>query len=50
MLLADDDAMASNTLADPERVGLRTLDAAALDSGVLRVEVPAVSWAAIRLA
>jgi len=49
VLLADADAMACNTLADPERVGLRALDSAALEGGVLHVELPAVSWAAVRV-
>ena len=48
-LLADDDFSARNTLDDPERVALRTLDAADIDGGVLRIELPAVSWAAVSL-
>jgi len=46
-LLADDDIMARNTLDDPDRVGLRALDSAVIDGGVLRFELPPVSWAAV---
>jgi alpha-N-arabinofuranosidase len=47
-LLSDDDRYAANTLADPDRIMPR--DAAAdVAGGVLRVTLPAVSWAAIRL-
>jgi alpha-N-arabinofuranosidase len=48
-LLHDDDLYAANTLADPERVGVREAEAS-VDGDVLSVELPAVSWAAIRLA
>jgi alpha-N-arabinofuranosidase len=49
-LLHDDDADAANTLADPERVAPRTLDGVRFEDGVLVVPLPAVSWAAVRLA
>jgi alpha-N-arabinofuranosidase len=48
-VLADDDVTARNTLDDPERVGLRPLDSAVIDGGVLRLELPPVSWVAITL-
>ena len=47
-LLSDEDIYAANTLADTDRV--RPTDAAAqVVDGLLRVDLPAVSWAAIRL-
>ena len=48
-LLHDDDIYAANTLSTPERVGVRPLEGAAVDGDVLVLDLPAVSWAAIRL-
>ncbi|GAA3908560.1 alpha-N-arabinofuranosidase [Microbacterium invictum] len=48
-LLHDDDLYAANTLEDPERVGVRPAGATAVD-GTLTLTLPAVSWAAVRLA
>ncbi|HWV49803.1 MAG TPA: alpha-N-arabinofuranosidase [Microbacterium sp.] len=48
--LWDDDVYAKNTLADQNRVGLKQLEGAALDGGVLTVTLPPVSWSAIALA
>jgi len=47
-LLHDDDLYAANTLSDQTRVGVRDAGAA-IDGDALTVELPAVSWAAIRL-
>jgi alpha-N-arabinofuranosidase len=47
--LWDADPGARNTLADPERVGLRSLDAHLTD-GELVVELAPASWSAVRLA
>ncbi|WP_460796918.1 arabinosylfuranosidase ArfA [Microbacterium sp. GXF0217] len=47
-LLHDADIYAANTLTDSERVGVRTADAAVAE-GVLSLDLPAVSWAALRL-
>jgi alpha-N-arabinofuranosidase len=44
----DDDRFASNTLAEPERVGLRSLDCAA-DGDDTRIELPPYSWVAVTL-
>jgi alpha-N-arabinofuranosidase len=46
----DEDLTAANTLADRERVQARTDDGARLDDGVLRLELPPVSWTALSLA
>jgi alpha-N-arabinofuranosidase len=46
----DDDIHARNTLDDQDRVGLRELDGATIVDGTLTVELPPVSWAALRLA
>jgi alpha-N-arabinofuranosidase len=46
----DDDIHARNTLDDQDRVGLRPLDGATIVDGTLTVELPPVSWAALRLA
>ena len=48
-LLHDDDVYAANTLEDPERVGVRGAEAS-VDGDSLSVTLPAVSWAAVRLA
>ncbi len=48
-LMHDDDMYAANTLENPERVGVRTLDAT-LEGQTLAASLPAVSWAAVRLA
>jgi len=47
--LADADLHASNTLADPERVGLAPNASASLTDGVLTIELPPVSWTAVEL-
>ncbi|MGM7679431.1 arabinosylfuranosidase ArfA [Microbacterium sp. A94] len=47
-LLHEDDIYAANTLQNPERVGVRPADATLADTE-LSLELPAVSWAAIRL-
>jgi len=47
--LFDDDVYAKNTLAEPERVGLRVNATASLADGVLTVELPPVSWTAVAL-
>ncbi len=47
--LFDDDVYAKNTLAEPERVGLRANTTATLADGVLTVELPPVSWTAVAL-
>jgi alpha-L-arabinofuranosidase len=49
-LLHDDDRYAANTLADPARVGVRPLDGAGVAGESLTLTLPAVSWAALRLA
>jgi alpha-N-arabinofuranosidase len=48
-LLHEDDLYAANTLEDPERVGVRAAEAS-VDSSTLSIALPAVSWAAVRLA
>jgi alpha-N-arabinofuranosidase len=45
----DDDVHARNTLDDPERVGLRTNDSARLADGLLTIDLPPVSWTALRV-
>ena len=47
--LYDDDVYAKNTLADPERVGLRPNDSARLADGAVEVSLPPVSWTALSL-
>jgi alpha-N-arabinofuranosidase len=47
--LWDDDVYAKNTLEDQERVGLKTLESAALDDGTLTVVLSPVSWSAVAL-
>jgi len=47
--LWDDDVYAKNTLADQNRVGLKTLDGVRLADGVLTVALPPVSWSALAL-
>ena len=49
MSLWDDDRSAANTLANPERVGLKANDSAVLDGNRLTVTLPPVSWTAISL-
>jgi len=46
--LYDDDIHAANTLADPSRVSLREIESTITD-GTLTIELPPVSWAALRL-
>ncbi|WP_150307223.1 arabinosylfuranosidase ArfA [Planctomonas psychrotolerans] len=48
--LHDDDVYAKNTLQDQNRVGLKSLDGATLEDGVLTVTLPPVSWSALALA
>jgi alpha-N-arabinofuranosidase len=48
-LLHEDDIYAANTLEQPERVGVRDAGAAVAD-GALSLNLPAVSWAAVRIA
>ena len=47
--LYDEDVYAKNTLADPERVGLRPNDSARLADGAVEVSLPPVSWTALSL-
>ncbi|WP_439590788.1 arabinosylfuranosidase ArfA [Microbacterium sp.] len=49
-LLHEDDPYAANTLADPERVGVRPIDGATLEASTLTAVLPPVSWAALRFA
>jgi alpha-N-arabinofuranosidase len=49
LTLADADAYAKNTLAEPERVAPSANASAAVSDGVLSVELPPVSWTAIAL-
>jgi len=48
-LVHDDDMHAANTLAQPERVQVRTNDSASVAEGVLTVTLPPVSWTALAL-
>ncbi|WP_345762387.1 alpha-N-arabinofuranosidase [Diaminobutyricibacter sp. McL0608] len=47
--LSDNDINASNTLENPDRVGLAENTTIAAEGGVLRIELPAVSWTEILL-
>ena len=47
--LSDDDVYAVNTLADPERVTLRSNETLVIDAGLAVVELPPVSWTAISI-
>jgi alpha-N-arabinofuranosidase len=47
-VLADPDRHAKNTLAQPDRVTPRTVAAPAIEGGVLRAELPPLSWNTIR--
>ncbi|MGV8908938.1 MAG: alpha-N-arabinofuranosidase [Propionicimonas sp.] len=49
LTLADADVYAKNTLAQPDRVQLRTNATAALADGVVSVDLPPVSWTALAL-
>lgn len=49
-LLHDDDLYAANTLEDRERVVVRAHEAAVVEDAVLAVQLPPVSWSALRLA
>ncbi|MCH6231531.1 alpha-N-arabinofuranosidase [Microbacterium sp. CFH 31415] len=49
-LLHEDDLYAANTLEDRERVGVCPLDDIAIEESALSLELPPVSWAALRLA
>jgi alpha-N-arabinofuranosidase len=44
----DEDIHATNTLSDPERVALRPIETT-IEAGTLTIELPPVSWAALRL-
>jgi alpha-N-arabinofuranosidase len=50
LVLADDDLGACNTAEDPDRVVPRAGTGAAVDGGVLAVELPPLSWSVLRLA
>ncbi|MFW2513396.1 alpha-N-arabinofuranosidase [Demequina sp. SO4-13] len=47
--LSDDDIYARNTLEDPERVAPHQNGSASIDSGVLTITLPPVSWTALAL-
>lgn len=47
--LWDDDVYAKNTIDDQERVGLKPLETAVVENGVLTVTLPPVSWSAVSL-
>ena len=47
--LHDEDVYAKNTLENQNRVGLKDLQGAVLDDGILTVTLPPVSWSAIAL-
>jgi alpha-N-arabinofuranosidase len=47
--LYDDDMHAANTLAEPERVGLRDNTSARLVDGTVTITLPPVSWTALEL-
>jgi alpha-N-arabinofuranosidase len=47
--LWDEDVYAKNTLADQNRVGLKSLEGAVLEGGILTVTLPPVSWSALAL-
>lgn len=48
-LMHDDDRYAANTLADPDRVTPGVLDGAVIEGDVLVFDLPAISWAAVRI-
>jgi alpha-N-arabinofuranosidase len=48
-LLHEEDIYAANTLAEPQRVGVRPIDGAEVADGVLGLTLPSVSWVAVRL-
>ena len=48
--LADSDRHASNSAADPDRVGLRPVSLPPLVDGEIDVPLPPVSWTMVRLA
>lgn len=48
-LLHEDDPYAANTLAEPERVGVRPVADAVVEGPELRLTLPPISWAAVRL-
>ena len=48
--LAEDDSNATNTLAQPNRVAPSPNQSARIDDNVLTVELPPISWTALRLA
>ncbi|GAA1925046.1 alpha-N-arabinofuranosidase [Microbacterium aoyamense] len=49
-LLHEEDRYAANTLADPERVGVRRVEGAQVRASALAATLPPISWAAFRLA
>jgi alpha-L-arabinofuranosidase len=48
--LSDDDSNATNTLEQPNRVTPSPNQSARIDDNVLTVELPPISWTALRLA
>jgi alpha-N-arabinofuranosidase len=49
LTLHDEDVYAKNTLQDQNRVGLKQLEGAVLEEGLLTVTLPPVSWSAVAL-
>jgi len=49
LTLHDEDVYAKNTLQDQDRVGLKQLEGAVLEEGLLTVTLPPVSWSAVAL-
>jgi alpha-L-arabinofuranosidase len=50
IMLSDDDSNATNTLVQPNRVTPSPNQSARIDDNVLTVELPPISWTALRLA
>jgi alpha-N-arabinofuranosidase len=48
--LAEDDSNATNTLEQPNQVAPSPNQSARIDDNVLSVELPPISWTALRLA
>jgi alpha-N-arabinofuranosidase len=48
--ISDDDPMAANAQDAPDRVTPRPTPSATLEEGILRADLPPISWSAIRLA
>lgn len=49
LVLADEHPSAANTAAEPERVVPRPLSGITLEGGVLRADLPPISWSVLRL-